>query len=139
MAKKKYKIPEPNKANVTSYKVGDKAAETWTLEVAESFMLQALELSKNDITLTNIANKLDVYTHVFDYVCEKYPNFTSIKKQIMKNLENNIFTGAISKDGYTPSVAIFGLKHNYGWRESSNIDVTTNGESINKPPIKFIE
>ena len=129
---------QPQKANETSFKPGNKEAEKWTKEVAESFLLQALELSKNEITLTNICNTLGVYTFVFDYLVNKFADFAPIKKEILTQIENNTYQRALNSE-INATVAIFGLKNNHGWKDKTEVEQTTKVSYMNKPPLEFFE
>ena len=118
-----------DKKNKTSFKEGNKASEKWTLSEVTILFDKAMDLSKNAITLTDIANELDLYPNVFDYLVEKYPDFISYKKTILKQIENNTYKGALNGD-YTPSIAIFGLKNNHGWKDKSEVEQTVHQTNI---------
>jgi len=121
-----------DKKNKTSFDVGNKAAEKWTLSETTILFDKAIDLSKKAITLTDIAIELDLYPNIFDYLVEKFPEFISKKKEILKLIENNTYKGALNGD-FVPSVAIFGLKNNHGWKDRTETDITTNGKEINSP------
>ena len=121
-----------DKKNKTSFDVGNKAAEKWTLSETTILFDKAIDLSKKAITLTDIAIELDLYPNIFDYLVEKFPEFISKKKEILKHIENNTYKGALNGD-FVPSVAIFGLKNNHGWKDRTETDITTNGKEINSP------
>ena len=114
------------KKNETSFKAKNKAAEKWTKTETELFFNKAYESSKTAITLTDISNSFDLYTSVFDYLVKKYPVFESLKKEILKNIENNTYKGALN-NRYNSTIAIFGLKNNHNWsdkKEESKQDTT---------------
>jgi hypothetical protein len=136
--KKQPKIAQPQKANETSFKPGNKEAEKWTKDIAESFLLQALELSKTEITLTNIANTLDTYPDVFEFIVNKFPDFRTIKSRIEKHIENNTYQKALHSE-INATVAIFGLKNNHGWKDKTEVEQTTKVSYMNKPPLEFFD
>lgn len=120
---------------------GNKHNEVWTLKKSKDLYDKALIMAQEGaLTLTSIAKELGVYTHVFDYILEKHKNssvdFTSIKKEILKCIEDTTYTGAL-QGSYVPSVAIFALKNNHGWSDKQEIDHTTKGESIQQTIIQL--
>lgn len=105
---------------------GNKYNEKWTIKASQELFDKALELAKGGaITLTDIANELDVYTDVFEYICNKHEDFRPVKKRILSQIENNTYKGALNGD-YIPSVAIFGLKNNHGWKDKQEITQDIN-------------
>jgi hypothetical protein len=139
MAGRKGNKAHANKTSLTSEQmIGNNAAEKWTFAAAESFFKQALIDSEDAITLNDVARAQGQYYEVFEYLCDKFPVFLTIKKQILRNIESNTYKGALN-DTYVASVAIFGLKHNHGWTDKSQVDVTTKGAALGKNPLEFFE
>ncbi len=113
-------------------KKGNKYNERWTIEASTELFDKALTLAKDGaITLTDIANELDVYTDVFEYICNKHKDFSPIKKRILSQIENNTYKGALNGD-YIPSVAIFGLKNNHGWKDKTEVEQTVHQTNVIK-------
>jgi len=127
-----------NKGSFTTNNQPLERWERWTKTECEKIFNNALLLSYSELTLTNIANKLNVYTPVFDYLVNKYPRFESIKKAIKANLENNLVVNALTNKINT-TMTIFILKNNYGYKDKVEIDkdfygditITIDGEEIN--------
>ncbi len=129
-------------ANNTSFTsevmLGKKNAEKWTEEGAEKFFIDAIEISKEpDIyTLNFIARKMDVYDHVFSYLIEKFPIFSTHKSQINENLKNNLTLAGLA--GKTnPTMSIFILKAVHGLIERQIIDANVNNNITSLPIIEF--
>ena len=123
MAGKKGQKKHANKTSFTSEsRTGITQYQKWTEEKTAEFFKKAYDLAEGgEITLTNIAKELNEYPPVFDYLLEKYPKFEALKKAILKHIENNTYTKALSGE-YVPSIAIFGLKNNHGWSDKQEIE-----------------
>jgi hypothetical protein len=126
------------KKNETSFEVGNTAAEKWPFARAEAFFKQALIDSETCLTLNKVARAQGEYKYIFDYLCEKYPVFAPIKKEILANIEDSTYIGALNGD-YNPATAIFGLKHNHKWTDANQTDITSGGQPIKLPAIKIID
>ena len=128
-------MPNKDKKNKTSFQAGDKAAEKWTEQSVQELFAKAIEIAKGGaLTLTGIAIELNLYPDVFDYVCEKYPNFRPIKKELINYIEHNTYTGALN-GRYNATMAIFGLKNNHGWTDKPKDETAAD-----KPPkIEFTD
>jgi hypothetical protein len=116
---------------------GNTNAEKWTFEVAESFMLEAVKLSRQPRFdfIGEVAFELEQDKGVFDYVCDKFPDLNSLKRRLKTNCERNCFHN--SKNGnIREATAIVNLKANHGWKDRS--DITSDDKQINIPPITWI-
>jgi hypothetical protein len=139
MAGRKGNKAHANKTSHTSESLlNNNLAEKWTFAAAEAFFQQALIDSEEAITLNDVARAQNQYYEIFEYLCEKFPVFLTIKKQILRNIESNTYKGALNQT-YVASVAIFGLKNNHGWADKSQVDVTTKGAALGKNPLEFFE
>jgi hypothetical protein len=112
-----------DKKNKTSFKINNKVAEKWTKQETELFFNESLAISeKTDIYfIGTIAKEL-----------KKFPVFSTIKREIDSNIENNLFlAGLTDKDISTP-LAIFGLKNSHNWKDKTEVvsNVTTNQDTI---------
>ena len=113
-------------------------AEKWTLEDAEKFMNEAVELSSNKKYdfVGEVAKDLNQYHQVFTYLKNKFKEVSRQYNLIYSNCEANCFfngkTGEI-----TPSLAIMNLKSNHKWTD--RVDTTSKGNEIQgeKVNIKF--
>lgn len=121
-----------DKKNKTSFDFGNTVAEKWTFEQSEEFFNNAYELSKKEISLTDISNILNLYPNIFTYLVEKYPVFITIKENICKQIENNIVKGAMKGD-YNPTITIFNLKNNHNWKDKTEIDQKNTHEFKGDP------
>lgn len=118
---------QPQKANETSFKQGDKAAEKWTFEISKSFFEQAYELSFNCNTLTSLAHLLEVYPSTFDYVIKKFPILEHIKKDILENIAEKLTQDAFTAERPNTALTIFLLKVRHGLNEKTeNINTNVN-------------
>lgn len=90
---------------------------------------------KEDWTITGLAVALTTSRKVLMEYEEKdeYSNTIKEAKQIIEaEYERRAWNGA------PPAMSIFALK-NMGWRDKSESDITTKGESINPVLVKFID
>ena len=136
MAGKKGNKAHANKTSFNSENLaGNTYGQKWTAEDAARIFQQAFDLAKNgSVTLTSIAKELDLYPDIFEYLCERFPEFRTNKKHIEKWIEDNTFQGALN-GRYNATMAIFGLKNNHGWT-----DKPKDEQTIDKPPkIEFID
>lgn len=56
--------------------------------------------------------------------------FSDTIKKIENELENRLYKLGL-KGKANPTLVIFGLKNNYGWKDEQKHDLTTDGEKIN--------
>lgn len=80
-------------------------------------------------TITGLALALDTTREtLLDYE-NKYEEFSDTIKRAKLQCQNYVEEGMIM--GKVPAIpAIFNLKNNYGWRDKTETDHTTNGKSI---------
>ena len=109
---------------------GNKNSEVWTKEKAAQLFDDALTIAKNGaISLIDIANELDVYDDVFEYLAQKFVVFRPIKNNILKQIANNVYKGAM-EGKYKEASAIFKLKTNFKWNENVDDENTTQNIRI---------
>jgi hypothetical protein len=99
---------------------GNQYNEHWTLEESESFLKEAVEISKNagfDF-IGEVAREQNTYRDVYDYIVEKFPSLKHYKSIISRNCETNCFSDG-KKGNIVPSLAIMNLKSNHGWTDRS--------------------
>ena len=120
---------------------GNKNAETWSIEEAETLFNNCLktsmdkELDCNDF-IGEVAQANNTTLWQLDYLKEKYPQLENVYKQIKSNCEANCFANG-KKNKIVPSLAIMNLKSNHGWTdrvETQNNNFNTNTEVT---PIQF--
>ena len=123
---------------------GNKYAEKWNKENALQLLKDALNTlikDKDIMYIGELAEKQSTYHHVYTYIVDKFGKenkvFSTIKKKIDNIIETRLFKEAL-KNNVNPTVAIFGLKNNYNWRDKRDIDVTTKGDKITGDPFKEI-
>ena len=109
---------------------GNKYTEKWTEQKAKELFDKALVLAKNGATsLIDIANELNVYSYVFDYLVSKFKVFEYIKKEILNNIANNLAKLGLTKEVDT-GMAIFLLKARHGYEDKQ----TVKHEGITEQP-----
>lgn len=109
-------------------KKGNKTAEKWTEKTVLDF-LKKIESHAADDTCLYLGNALvrvGLYKEIWSYWKDKFSEndhvFQPIKK-IEQIFEDKLFSGALSGD-HVPSVAIFGLKNNHGWKDKTEVETT---------------
>jgi len=119
----------------TEFKIGNTEAEKWTPETVMPILGNILNGAKNGdyIWIGDALIENDLYKDIWAYWSEKFKNDSTVFRTIKKIdtiFESLLFKGAL--DGtHVPSVAIFGLKNNHLWKDKTETDLTTKGESIN--------
>lgn len=82
-------------------------------------------------TITGLALWLDTTREtLMDYQENKGDEFSDTIKRAKLKCENWVEEGALTNK-INPTSAIFNLKNNYGWKDKTETDLTTNGQSIN--------
>lgn len=114
---------------------GNKNAEKWTVKAVQEKLSEIEEAAADPscLWLGSALVKAGLYKDVWVYWCEKFANddvvFRTIKR-IEQIFEDRLFAEA-AKGTIVPSVAIFGLKNNHGWKDKSEQEVTL------KPPVQM--
>ena len=104
-------------------------AEKWSIEEADLFMSEALELSRDrdyDF-IGELARDLNQYHHLFLYLKDKFPELTNTYNKIKSNCEANCFFNG-KKQNIVPSLAIMNLKSNHNWTD--RVDTTSKGNEL---------
>lgn len=119
---------------------GNTNAEKWTLEVAENFFIDALELSYNQDYdfIGEIAQHYKQDKGVFDYLITKFPDFKRYKKKILSNCETNCFRNS-KKGKINTAIGIVNLKSNHGWTDRVDNTVKADVKVQSIEPIKWVE
>lgn len=114
----------------------NKNAEKWTLEDAESFFIDAVELSEDAAReydfIGEVARDLKQYKEIFSYLSDKFPELKTLHNRLKSNCEANCFYNG-KKQNIVPSMAIMNLKSNHGWTD--RVDTTSKGNEIKSTPI----
>lgn len=118
---------------------GNNNAEKWDIETATNLFNQAIDLSKlpEYDFIGEIAYDLELDKGTFDYLVEKFPQLSSLKKRILYNCEVNCFRN-MKKENINVATGMINLKSNHGWTDRVANDHTTKGDKIT-PPITWID
>lgn len=68
----------------------------------------------------------------------EHPEISESIKKIKQIFENTINAGALTGK-LNPTMTIFNLKNNYGWKDQTQTDLTTKGESLKTALVHFID
>jgi hypothetical protein len=108
---------------------GNKNGEIWTKEKAKLLLENALDVAKrgDHYTFVSLANELNIYTHLFDYLAQRFIEFSNIKKEIDNQLKENLFSAGLNEEKNV-TMAIFGLKawHRMTDKEQDDENTTQN-------------
>lgn len=124
--------------------VNNKNAEKWTIEKTIELCEKALNVISEDcFYLSSVADEVGEYTDLFKYLLRKYndnPTVFRLIKRMYAKCER-IITEKTGKNEITPALGIFVLKAYHGLIETSKqqLDHTTKGNEINKPPIEWVD
>ena len=117
---------------------GNLNAEKWTEEESSKFVESVLEYvieNKSCVFIGEALGELGYYRDLWSYIARKF-DFRTIKR-VETILENRLVTEGI-KGNTNATMTIFTLKNNYGWKDKTETDITTGGESFNiKDLVKF--
>jgi len=116
-------MPKTKNEKISNSMQGNKNAEIWTLDEANNFFNEALNLSfdVNYDYIGEIAKELKSYIEIFDYLTDKYPHLKKVKNHIMRNCETNCFSNA-KKGKIREATAIMNLKSNHHWTDRNQIE-----------------
>lgn len=117
-----------------------KNAEKWTIKESEKFLIASLELAKEKAHdfIGEVARDMDQYRELYTYLVKKFPTLKPLYNRIIQECETNCFSHG-KKGDIVPSLAIMNLKSNHKWTDRVETDITTGGEKINIPVIKWID
>jgi hypothetical protein len=120
--------------------IGNKNAETWTIEQATELFDKAIELSNGTDYdfIGEIAKELGQYKEVFTYLSDKFPELKTTHKRLISNCEANCFYNG-KKQNIVPSLAIMNLKSNHGWTDRVESTNTNNNINQDVTPISFVK
>jgi hypothetical protein len=120
---------------------GNTNAEKWTLEEAEKFFNDAIDLvtehdKAKDIYkydfVGEVARELKSYKEVFTYLKDKYPTeLKELHKRLISTLEANCFYNS-KKGNINTAIGIVNLKSNHGWTDRN--DFTSDGKELQQTP-----
>jgi len=98
-------------------------------------MLNELVDSPEVVILGELFNKRDYSAQRFSEWEEKFKKDDEISesiKRIKSTLETRLNSGGL-RGKLNPTMTIFNLKNNYGWRDKTETDLTTNGKDLPTP------
>ncbi|MDD4515655.1 hypothetical protein [Massilibacteroides sp.] len=120
---------------------GNKFAETWTREKALELVEEALQILMDNEELFcagEVAAIQKQYRQLYGYLFEKFDDevFNTIKNRFENILETRMYVlGA--KNKINPTMAIFGLKNNFNWKDKTEVDTKVDMH-MNVDPFKQI-
>jgi len=121
---------------------GNTNAEKWTLEEAEKFcndVLEVLQKDKKIRTLGGACLKAGGYETLIHYLEEKYNTVFEPIKKSREIVKERLIEQGLDGDA-NPTMAIFILKNNHNMTDKQQTDITTNGKDVSTTPIiKFVE
>lgn len=113
-----------DKRNEYTFKIGDKAAEKWTLEDATKSMEKVLTSAKAGArSIQEAILDAGLYSSGFYYLLEKFPILESYKKDVNDIIVNTINKGGLDGD-YNPAMSIWRMKQ-LGEKDKQEIEQTT--------------
>jgi hypothetical protein len=124
----------------TRFKIGNKAAEKWTLKDAEDSFNKMLEftISNDDVVSVQQAYiDFEMPCVTYYYLLKKFPELERIKKGINDIIISRVNKGAINNE-LNPTACIWRMKQ-LGERDKQDVDHTTKGESISMTPMQFVK
>jgi hypothetical protein len=92
------------------------------------------ELEEYDF-IGEVAKDLKQDKGVFDYLLEKFPQFSRLKTRIKNNCETNCFRNS-KKGKINTAIGIVNLKSNHGWTDRA--DVTSGDKALVSAPPSII-
>jgi len=105
---------------------GNKNAEIWTIEETVLYFESVLTyvLDNDDcVSIQEAACNTGQYEEIISYLQNKHNiDFNAIKKA-KSTIEQRIYKNALNNK-YNPTMAIFGLKNNHGWKDKQEIEQT---------------
>lgn len=106
--------------------------EEFVKNEVEKILEEAME-NKELTVLGEIFENKAYSSQRFSEWAEKFKNNDEISESIKKIkdlFENRVNVGGL-KNKLNPTMTIFNLKNNYGWKDKNETDITTKGESLN--------
>lgn len=119
--------------------LGNKNAETWTIEEATALFESCLKSAENKESKRNdfigeVAQDNQTSLHTLKYLKTKYPSLEDIYRRIKSNCEANCFTNG-KNNKIVASLAIMNLKSNHGWTD--RVEATQKTDILK--PTKYID
>lgn len=130
--KKGTKHKKETKEAIRESMQGNSNAEKWTLEETLAMLEKIEEEAQNDdcLWLGSALVKVGLYRDIWDYWKDKFKKQESVFRTIKKIdqiFESKLFESAL-KGKVNGTVAIFGLKNNYEWKDKTEQDVNLKGK-----------
>lgn len=133
----KEKVPQPQKANKTSFKEGNVPKHKRSFVDAEEMMENVLTASYDSrcLSFQSAIIKAGYRPSVIYNIFNNYPELEDYKKDAMANIIERINEGALEGD-YNATASIWRMKQ-LGERDEKHTDITTKGNSVTITPIQF--
>lgn len=117
-------------------KKGNKYAEKWTKNEVMKMINAVYVYSQNNSTfyLNTALRQFELYADIWRHWKQRFEeDFEVIRaiKRVEDLIQENLYNGALV-NRFNPTMAIFGLKNNWGWKDKieQNIDHTTQGQPL---------
>lgn len=122
------------------YNENNKFAEKWTRDEALEFVKEALTILEQNLDIFfagEVAERQHTYRQAYWYLFDKFKDndFDIIKREFENILESRCYVMG-AKNKINPTMAIFGLKNHYGWKDKTEIDM--NAKVSEGDPFKKI-
>lgn len=115
-----------------------KWTEEESLKLANEILTWMNEADFNIYFERFLYEKKSLYPQLISELSEKWPSFSEAIKSVKKLQEVKIADLGL-KGQLSQPMAIFWLKHNAGWSDKSQVDVTTQGDKINTINLNIIK
>lgn len=122
---------------MAQFQLGNKLAERYTLETAiDAFETVYNEAKKHDcLSMQEAIINSDIRSSTFYHLLDRFPVLESIKKECELLVLSRINKGALIGD-YNPTAGIWRMKQ-LGEKDEKHQDFTSNGKTINIPPVEW--
>lgn len=127
----------------TQFKLGNKAAEKWTLEDAMKIGEDLISWmkAKNEYGEDNgnifyedfLILENDYYEELISYLCKKFDPFLKLIKKAKKIQELKLVKYGVA-DRLQAAMTIFVLKNNHGYKDKSEVETTIKTKLLELPP-----
>jgi hypothetical protein len=113
-----------DKKNETSFDIGNKAAEKWTLEDAKAKIIEVRDAAaKGANSLQQAVHQSNIYRTGYNYLLKKFPELEGIKEDTIDLIVDGINTKGL-ESVYNPTMCIWRMKQ-LGEKDKQEIEQTT--------------
>lgn len=123
---KKCKVIKKKKTGVPGNKHNQKYDKQGVIDYFEN-ALNVLKEKPEIVFIGQLAVELDTYRDIFSQLHKRFPKETrTLYDKIRNIIESRLYVGALQND-YNASIAKFGLKVNFKWKEDENNNEPIDG------------